>query len=115
MSNQQQSSSVKTCATCGGVRSDRYVTDSHFFEGDCIREFQGQIEALKSERRKIHMLIAGTDGEGEGTKVSDLAPFVEGFMREGNELRTELAAKDRELDDLKEWQQKVCSIVQPAQ
>lgn len=60
---------------------------------------QKELEVLKAERRKIHLLVAGTDGEGDGTKVLDLAPYVESFMREGNELRTVVSRLQKETFD----------------
>lgn len=59
------------CKTCGGEKDDGYVTESHFFEGDCIRELKRQLaHFLKTAGAEIRdgELVFSSAGYGAWTK-----------------------------------------------
>lgn len=87
----------KRCRTCGGIKNDGYVTDSHFFESDCIRELKAQFNS--------YLERTGGDIQPDGSITLSSEGYGLWTRRKGDERTRDIAGENidlrREIERLK--------------
>jgi hypothetical protein len=82
----------KRCATCNGEMKPGYVTESHFFEDDCIRELKRQL---------AHFLeTAGAEIDANGDLVFSSKGFGDWTRRKGSAEVKRIVAENEQLKEI---------------